>query len=201
MRRVIGIDIHRTFGELAIWENGAPRDEVVMEATGNCIQEMALAAVACVAERDSAAILDLELAALDGLRAPTPNELELIRTRGFKHGGRDGLRQNGIIQTNTQVVTRLIAASLLPPSCTDLRISGKNSERRRRLAGLIVVRYKSHFHVDEQRSDASNPTTLFCRYKRSNHRHIALLLVTRRRPHLLAPDVREQKFDHSPKNS
>lgn len=57
MRRVIGIDVHRTFGEVVIWENGALRhagrvdmtrtalegfgkslrstDEVVIEATGN----------------------------------------------------------------------------------------------------------------------------------------------------------------------
>jgi transposase len=59
MRRVIGIDIHRTFGEVVIWENGVLRregrvemtrtalegfgrrleksDEVVVEATGNCM--------------------------------------------------------------------------------------------------------------------------------------------------------------------
>ncbi len=59
MRRVIGIDIHRTFGEVVIWDKGAlhragrvdmPRtglegfgrslratDEVVIEATGNCM--------------------------------------------------------------------------------------------------------------------------------------------------------------------
>ena len=59
MRRVIGIDIHRTFGEVVIWENGllrhqgridmtrtalegfgrslAATDEVVIEATGNCM--------------------------------------------------------------------------------------------------------------------------------------------------------------------
>ncbi len=59
MRRVIGIDIHRTFGEVVIWENGVLRhagrvdmtrtglegfgknlratDEVVIEATGNCL--------------------------------------------------------------------------------------------------------------------------------------------------------------------
>jgi transposase len=59
MRRVIGIDIHRTFGEVVIWENGKLRpagrvdmtrtalegfgkelqatDEVVIEATGNCM--------------------------------------------------------------------------------------------------------------------------------------------------------------------
>ncbi len=59
MRRVIGIDIHRTFGEAVIWENGLTRhegrvemtrtalegfgrqlkktDEVVIEATGNCM--------------------------------------------------------------------------------------------------------------------------------------------------------------------
>jgi hypothetical protein len=59
MRRVIGIDIHRTFGEVVIWEDGALRregrvamtrtalerfgrrlektDEVVIEATGNCM--------------------------------------------------------------------------------------------------------------------------------------------------------------------
>ena len=57
MRRVIGIDIHRTFGEVGIWDNGELRhagrvdmtrtaleglgkrlratDEVVIEATGN----------------------------------------------------------------------------------------------------------------------------------------------------------------------
>ena len=57
MRRVIGIDIHRTFGEVVIWDNGVLRhagrvdltrpalegfgkalettDEVVIEATGN----------------------------------------------------------------------------------------------------------------------------------------------------------------------
>ena len=57
MRRVIGIDIHRTFGEVVIWEEGRlrnfgrvdmtrtaleglggkllPTDEVVIEATGN----------------------------------------------------------------------------------------------------------------------------------------------------------------------
>ena len=57
MRRVVGIDIHRTFGEVVIWENGVLRhagrvdmtrsaleglgnrlaatDEVVIEATGN----------------------------------------------------------------------------------------------------------------------------------------------------------------------
>ena len=57
MRRVIGIDIHRTFGEVVIWEDGKlrnfgrvdmtrtaleglggkmhPTDEVVIEATGN----------------------------------------------------------------------------------------------------------------------------------------------------------------------
>ena len=59
MRRIIGIDIHRTFGEVVIWENGelrhagrvdmtrsaleglgnrlAATDEVVIEATGNCM--------------------------------------------------------------------------------------------------------------------------------------------------------------------
>jgi transposase len=59
MRRVIGIDIHRTFGEVVIWEDGLTRhggrvdmtrtalegfgrqlkktDEVVIEATGNCM--------------------------------------------------------------------------------------------------------------------------------------------------------------------
>jgi transposase len=59
MRRVIGIDIHRTFGEVVIWEKGILRregrvemtrtalegfgrrleksDEVVIEATGNCM--------------------------------------------------------------------------------------------------------------------------------------------------------------------
>src|SRR5438552_18299748 len=57
MRRVIGIDVHRIFGEVVIWENGVlrhagrvdmtrtalegfgkkllPSDEVVIEATGN----------------------------------------------------------------------------------------------------------------------------------------------------------------------
>ena len=57
MRRVVGIDIHRTFGEVVIWENGVLRhagrvdmtrsaleglgnrlvatDEVVIEATGD----------------------------------------------------------------------------------------------------------------------------------------------------------------------
>jgi transposase len=59
MRRVIGIDIHRTFGEVVIWEDDRlrsfgrvdmtrtaleglggkllPTDEVVIEATGNCM--------------------------------------------------------------------------------------------------------------------------------------------------------------------
>jgi transposase len=59
MRRVIGIDIHRTFGEVVMWEDGRlrrlgrvdmtrtaleglggellPTDEVVIEATGNCM--------------------------------------------------------------------------------------------------------------------------------------------------------------------
>jgi transposase len=59
MRRVIGMDIHRTFGEVVIWEHGRltragrvdmtrtalegfgkglrPTDEVVIEATGNCM--------------------------------------------------------------------------------------------------------------------------------------------------------------------
>lgn len=59
MRRVIGIDIHRTFGEVVFWEDGRlrhggrvdmtrtglegfgksllPTDEVVIEATGNCM--------------------------------------------------------------------------------------------------------------------------------------------------------------------
>uniref|UniRef100_UPI002180B3D7 IS110 family transposase n=1 Tax=Rhizobium lentis TaxID=1138194 RepID=UPI002180B3D7 len=59
MRRVIGIDIHRTFGEVVFWEDGRLRhggrvdmtrtaleglgkslsvtDEVVIEATGNCM--------------------------------------------------------------------------------------------------------------------------------------------------------------------
>jgi hypothetical protein len=59
MKRVIGIDIHRTFGEVVIWEEGRlrgfgrvdmtrtaleglgaqllPSDEVVIEMTGNCM--------------------------------------------------------------------------------------------------------------------------------------------------------------------
>ena len=59
MRRVIGMDIHRTFGEVVIWEDGKlkhagrvdmtrtalegfgkrllPTDEIVIEATGNCM--------------------------------------------------------------------------------------------------------------------------------------------------------------------
>ena len=59
MRRVIGMDIHRTFGEVVFWEGGKLRhggrvdmtrtalegfgksllatDEVVIEATGNCM--------------------------------------------------------------------------------------------------------------------------------------------------------------------
>ena len=59
MRRVIGIDVHRTFGEVVIWERGVlrhagrvemtrtalegfgkglePTDEVVIEATGNAM--------------------------------------------------------------------------------------------------------------------------------------------------------------------
>ncbi|MDE5446722.1 transposase, partial [Bradyrhizobium sp. CSA207] len=59
MRRIIGMDIHRTFGEVVFWEDGRlrpagrvdmtrtalegfgkslqPIDEVVIEATGNCM--------------------------------------------------------------------------------------------------------------------------------------------------------------------
>lgn len=59
MRRVIGMDIHRTFGEVVFWEDGRLRhggrvdmtrtalegfgksllaaDEVIIEATGNCM--------------------------------------------------------------------------------------------------------------------------------------------------------------------
>ncbi|SLN76579.1 hypothetical protein [Roseisalinus antarcticus] len=59
MRRVIGMEIHRTFGQGVIWENGLTRqegrvemtrtalegfgrqlkktDKVVIEATGNCM--------------------------------------------------------------------------------------------------------------------------------------------------------------------
>ncbi len=59
VRRIIGIDIHRTFGEVVFWEDGRlrpagrvdmtrtalegfgkslqPIDEVVIEATGNCM--------------------------------------------------------------------------------------------------------------------------------------------------------------------
>ncbi|MDD9746817.1 MULTISPECIES: hypothetical protein [Marinovum] len=69
MRRVIGIDIHRTFGEVVVWENGLTRhegriemtytalegfgrqlkktDEAVIEATGNC---MAVCRVALIGE-------------------------------------------------------------------------------------------------------------------------------------------------------
>ena len=33
MRRVIGIDVHRTFGEVVIWENGLTRHEGRVEMT------------------------------------------------------------------------------------------------------------------------------------------------------------------------
>lgn len=41
MRRVIGIDIHRTFGEVAIWENGLTRQEGRVEMTRTALEGLA----------------------------------------------------------------------------------------------------------------------------------------------------------------
>ena len=38
MRRVIGIDIHRTFGEVVIWENGLTRHEGRVEMTRTALE-------------------------------------------------------------------------------------------------------------------------------------------------------------------
>lgn len=38
MRRVIGIDIHRTFGEVVIWENGLTRHEGRIEMTRTALE-------------------------------------------------------------------------------------------------------------------------------------------------------------------
>jgi hypothetical protein len=38
MRRVIGIDIHRTFGEVVIWENGVPRRDGRVEMTRTALE-------------------------------------------------------------------------------------------------------------------------------------------------------------------
>ncbi len=38
MRRVIGIDIHRTFGEVVIWENGVLRREGRVERTRTALE-------------------------------------------------------------------------------------------------------------------------------------------------------------------
>ena len=38
MRRVIGLDIHRTFGEVVIWENGLTRHEGRVEMTRTALE-------------------------------------------------------------------------------------------------------------------------------------------------------------------
>ena len=38
MRRVIGIDIHRTFGEVVIWENGVLRREGRVDMTRTALE-------------------------------------------------------------------------------------------------------------------------------------------------------------------
>lgn len=40
MRRVIGIDIHRTFGEVVIWENGVLRREGRVEMTRTALEAL-----------------------------------------------------------------------------------------------------------------------------------------------------------------
>jgi transposase len=38
MRRVIGIDVHRTFGEVVIWENGVLRHEGRVDTTRTALE-------------------------------------------------------------------------------------------------------------------------------------------------------------------
>ena len=38
MRRVIGIDVHRTFGEVVIWENGVLRREGRVDMTRTALE-------------------------------------------------------------------------------------------------------------------------------------------------------------------
>ena len=38
MRRVIGIDVHRTFGEVVIWENGVLRREGRVDITRTALE-------------------------------------------------------------------------------------------------------------------------------------------------------------------
>ena len=106
MRRVIGMDIHRTFGEVVIWEAGRLRhagrvdmtrtalegfgkslratDEVVIEATGNC---MAVSRV-LVAVRDASG--HRQSAAGEGDR-PCPCEDRQDRRRHARQPARGGL--------------------------------------------------------------------------------------------------------------
>ena len=43
MRRVIGIDIHRTFGEVVIWENGELRHAGRVDMTRSALEGWAIA--------------------------------------------------------------------------------------------------------------------------------------------------------------
>jgi hypothetical protein len=49
MRRVIGIDIHRTFGEVVIWERGMLRHVGRVDMTRTALE--GLSGIPCVGER------------------------------------------------------------------------------------------------------------------------------------------------------
>jgi hypothetical protein len=107
MRRVIGIDIHRTFGEVVIWENGLTRhegrvemtrtalegfgrqlmktDEVVIEATGNCmaVSRVLSPHVKRVVIANPLQVKAIAHAHVKSMRRPRPIDLSVARCCGW----------------------------------------------------------------------------------------------------------------------
>jgi hypothetical protein len=89
---------------------------------------------------------------ISSLMAPVPNQLSGFRTIGVKQRSGEWTFKNWIIELDGKVFGRTVP-SATDPSSTKLALRRHNVKMRGRVAGTVVVGYKTNLHRCRECSD------------------------------------------------
>src|SRR3546814_20245588 len=79
-----------------------------------------------------------------------PYELSCSAVCGLEHGRGDRLGQARAVESDAQVLTRVLSARVLAPGRAQLRTPGEYPELRCPFAVPVIVRAESRFYLDRE---------------------------------------------------
>src|SRR3546814_17303574 len=90
---------------------------------------------------------------------------------GLEHGRGDRLGQARAVESDAQVLTRVLSARVLAPGRAQLRTPGEYPELRCPFAVPVIVRDESSFDLDSEGADGSGPTAILDRRECTDDGH------------------------------